>query len=162
MNPNQSTRSVADAKTTSGKTKDSASVVDRAGNSPTIAQWMTPAPHSVGKAQTLDTAHAMMRAHTVRHLPVLEGGRLVGIVSQRDLYLVETLQGVDPASVTVEDAMSPETYCVKADTQLDEVAKVMVQHKYGCAIVMDRAKVVGLFTTIDAMRALMHLLGAAK
>ena len=59
---------------------------------PLIRDYMTESPHSIGANQTLATAHEMMRAHQIRHLPVLRAGKLVGIVSQRDLYLVETLR----------------------------------------------------------------------
>ena len=54
-------------------------------NTTTIDQVMTPQPYTIGRDQTLATAHQMMRAHLVRHLPVLEHSELVGIVSQRDL-----------------------------------------------------------------------------
>src|SRR5262249_17780332 len=120
---------------------------------------MTPSPHSIGCDQTLEIAHALMRRHNIRHLPVLDGGKLAGVVSQRDLYFVEAMPGTDPRTGTVGDAMSQETYCVRPETPVDEVAIDMAQHKYGCAVVMDGAKVVGVFTTTDALNALSVLLG---
>lgn len=128
----------------------------------TIAECMTPSPHSIGREQTLATAHAMMRKYRIRHLPVLSGGRLLGIVSQRDLYFLETLMSVDPDSVTVEEAMSPDVYRVERDASLGDVARTMTRRKYGCAVVMEKDRVVGMFTTIDALRALASLLGGAK
>lgn len=122
-----------------------------------IRHFMSPSPHSVGRDQTLEVAHSMMRTHAVRHLPVLEAGKLVGLVSQRDLYLVETLRDVDPAVVRVEDAMSQDVYCVQPDDVLEDVAETMADQKFGCAVVMDHQKVVGLFTTTDALRALVAL-----
>ena len=119
---------------------------------------MSKAPHSIGRDQTLDAAHEIMRRHLIRHLPVLEGGNLVGIVSQRDLYLIETLRDVDPAATLVEEAMSPEAYCVSSDTPLQEVVGTMTRRKIGCTIVTRGRDVVGLFTTTDAMRALDRLL----
>jgi acetoin utilization protein AcuB len=119
-----------------------------------IRDYMTESPHSIGANQPLATAHEMMRAHQIRHLPVLRAGKLVGIVSQRDLYLVETLQDVDPQSVPVEEAMTQDAYCVSPGTSLTRVAGVMAEKKYGCAIVMDHDEVVGVFTAIDALRAL--------
>jgi acetoin utilization protein AcuB len=119
---------------------------------------MSPSPHSIGGDQTLDIAHAMMRKHGIRHLPVLSAGRLLGIVSQRDLYLVESLQDVDPRRVAVEEAMSQDVYRVSPDAQLQAVARTMTQRKYGCAVVMDQGHVVGMFTTVDALRALTGLL----
>ncbi|HJL14340.1 MAG TPA: CBS domain-containing protein [Sandaracinaceae bacterium LLY-WYZ-13_1] len=115
---------------------------------------MTESPHTIGKDQTLDKASEVMREGGIRHLPVLDGGQLLGIVSTRDVYLIETLQDVDPAKVTVEEAMSAEPYAVSPDTPLKEVAETMAEHKYGAAVVMEGRKVVGIFTTVDACRVL--------
>lgn len=123
-------------------------------SAPTIRSYMTPSPHTIGKDQTLERASVVMRTHDIRHLPVLEGGKLLGILSNRDVYLIETLQDVDPAKVTVEEAMSAEPYAVAPDTPLADVVREMIAHKYGAAVVMQGREVVGIFTTIDALRAL--------
>jgi acetoin utilization protein AcuB len=125
---------------------------------PKISRYMTTSPHTVGKAQTLAFAHRVLREHRIRHLPVLEGGHLVGIVSDRDLHLIETLRDVDPERVLVEDAMTQSVYTVSPEASLDEVVSTMAEHKYGSAIVVDNGKVVGVFTTIDAMSAFAELL----
>src|SRR5262249_39810256 len=125
---------------------------------PKIQAYMTPAPHSIGPTQTLALAHKLMREHQCRHLPVLDGGRRVAILPDRDLRLVETLRDVDPSEVTVEDAMSQNPYAVSPSAPLDEVAAEMAEHKYGSAIVMHNEKVVGVFTTVDACRTLSELL----
>jgi acetoin utilization protein AcuB len=116
---------------------------------------MTPSPLTIGRDQTLAVAHELMHAHGIRHLPVLDGGVLVGIVSDRDLHLVESLPNTDPKSTLVEDAMTPDPYIVNADARLRDVARQMVDHKYGCAIVVERGHVAGIFTTIDALRLLL-------
>jgi acetoin utilization protein AcuB len=125
---------------------------------PLVSTFMSGAPQSIARSETLAAAHQVMRRHLIRHLPVVERGKLVGIVSQRDLYLMETLRDVDPADTPVEDAMTPDTYCVSSDTELGEVVRTMTRRKIGCAVVMKGRSVVGMFTTIDAMRALDHLL----
>jgi acetoin utilization protein AcuB len=125
---------------------------------PPISKYMTTAPHSIGPDQTLATAHKFMREHQIRHLPVLSGGRLVGMVTLRDLHLVETLKDVDPTRVTVEEAMSSEVYAVSPEAPLDEVAAAMAEHKYGSAVVVQNQKVVGIFTTVDACKTLHELL----
>ncbi len=125
---------------------------------PAIQKYMSTSPHSIGRDQTLAKAHAMMREHGFRHLPVLEGGKLVGLVTMRDLHLIETLRDVDVEKVKVEDAMTSEVYAVSPDAPLDEVAAEMAEHKYGCTIVMQNEHVVGVFTTVDACRALHDLL----
>jgi acetoin utilization protein AcuB len=125
---------------------------------PKIQAHMTTSPHSIGRDQPLARAHAFMREHQIRHLPVLDAGELVGILSDRDLHLIETLRDVDPSSVTVEEAMSNEVYAVRPDAPLDEVAAAMAEHKYGCAVVIQNHHVVGIYTTVDACRSLAELL----
>lgn len=118
---------------------------------------MTTAPHTVGSDQTVARAHQMMREHSLRHLPVLRGGKLVGVLSQRDLYFLEAIAGVDATVDRVSDAMTPDVYTVDGRDLLTEVVATMCEHKYGCAVVVDRAGVRGIFTATDAMR----LLGSA-
>lgn len=125
---------------------------------PTIQKYMTTSPHSIGVEQPLSRAHEFLREHGIRHLPVLRAGKLVGILTDRDLHLVESLQGVDPAKVLVEDAMSAIVYAVGPDALLDDVVSTMAEHKYGSAVVMQNEKVVGIFTTVDVCRALAELL----
>lgn len=125
---------------------------------PTIQKYMTTTPHTIGAEQTLQKAHEIQRKLEIRHLPVLRGGKLVGLVSQRDLALVETLRDVDPERVLVEDAMSTEVYIVSPDAPIDEVVSEMAERKYGCAVVMQNNHVVGIFTTVDVCRAFSQLL----
>lgn len=91
-------------------------------------------------------------------MPVLEGGKLVGLLSQRDALFIETLRDVDPTKVPVEDAMTSDVYVVEPDAKLIDVANAMADHKYGCALIADGPRIVGIFTTVDAVRALAGLL----
>ena len=125
---------------------------------PTVQKYMTPAPHSIGREQPLSRAHAAMSEHRIRHLPVLHGGHLVGMLTERDVALIETLKNVDPTKMTVEDAMSSEVYSVSPDSLLDEVATEMASKKYGSAVVLQNNHVVGILTTVDICRALAELL----
>jgi acetoin utilization protein AcuB len=127
-----------------------------------VRQYMTEAPHTVGAEQTLAAAHELMRKYQVRHLPVLHGGKLVGLLSVRDLHLVETLPDVDPNQVLVEEAMSGEPFTVRPDADLAEVAAEMAEQKLGSAVVTDGTKVIGVLTTVDALRALADALTAPK
>lgn len=127
---------------------------------PRIKAYMSATPHTIGADQTMDRAHALMHEHRLRHLPVLVAGRLVGVVSDRDLHMVETFPDVDPQTVRVEEAMSQDVYTVTPDTPLDEVADAMATHKYGSTLVVERGQVVGILTTVDVCRALADLLRA--
>jgi acetoin utilization protein AcuB len=125
---------------------------------PTIQKYMTTSPHTVGAEQTLAFAHGLMQEHRIRHLPVLRGGRLAGILTQRDIALVEGLKDVDPLLVLVEDAMNQEIFTVSPDAPLDEVVSEMAEHKYGSVIIVQNSKVVGIFTAVDACSTLAQLL----
>jgi acetoin utilization protein AcuB len=125
---------------------------------PPIQKYMTMTPHSIGSEQTIATASAMMRKYEIRHLPVLHGGKLLGMLTDRDIKLVEALRDVDPAKTSVEEAMTERPYSVGPEAPLDEVVETMADNKYGSAIIMQNQKVVGVFTTVDACQALCELL----
>lgn len=125
---------------------------------PSVQKYMTTSPHTVGTDQTLAHAHAVLREHKIRHLPVLRGGELVGMLTSRDLALIESLKDVDPAEVRVEDAMSSEVYTTSPDAPLDQVVREMAAKKYGSAVVMQNRHVVGIFTTVDVCDAFADLL----
>jgi acetoin utilization protein AcuB len=127
-----------------------------------VRQYMTVAPHTIGAEQPLPRARASMNSLRVRHLPVLHGGQLVGVVSERDIALIETLKGIDPEKVRVEEAMSPWVWSVHPDTPREVVAATMAERKYGCVVVIDGGAVAGIVTTTDIARALAGLLRESK
>lgn len=125
-----------------------------------VQDYMTASPHSIGVSLSLTDAANMMRAYKIRHLPVLDGNVLVGIVSDRDIQMVEGMSGVDPVEVSIEEAMSQSPYTVAENTPLEVAARHMATHKLGSAVVVNaNQKVVGVFTVTDGMRALADLLG---
>jgi acetoin utilization protein AcuB len=125
---------------------------------PTIQKYMTTNPHSIGKDQTLASAEKMMSQYGIRHLPVLEGGKLLGIISDRDVKFLETFKDVDPRNVKLESMYIDKVFTVEPDAPLDEVCDTMAEHKYGSAIVLSNDKLVGIFTWVDALRAMSDLL----
>jgi acetoin utilization protein AcuB len=125
----------------------------------TVQSWMTPVPFVLGPKATLNEAHAVMRARGVRHLPVVDGAKLVGLVSERDLHLVESLRGVDLGRVRVEDAMTMDPYTVRPNSKLADAVSILAERKIGSAVVIEDGKVVGILTAVDALRAFAKLLG---
>jgi acetoin utilization protein AcuB len=124
----------------------------------TIGQVMHPCPVALTPHHTLAEAHGTMRVHNIRHLPVEEAGRLVGVVSQGDLRLLESLEPLDTRLVEVEDAMTPDPYAVGPDEPLREVIGEMWARRIGSALIVEHGAVVGIFTCVDALAVLQRLL----
>ena len=111
----------------------------------------------------------MMRTRKIRHLPVIDrGGRLVGIVTDRDLRQVV----FDPAlraragrltdalqAVTVHDVMTWAVLSVRPETPLREAARIMREQKIGALPVVQAGKVVGVISEMDLLDALVRALG---
>ena len=125
---------------------------------PSISKFMSTVPKTIGSDQSLAKAGKLMSEFRIRRLPVLEGGKIVGILSDRDVKLVESFSDVDPEKVTVDEAYSPDPYIAAPTTSLADVCAEMAAHKYGCALVVDNHQLVGIFTWIDALNAFNDLL----
>ncbi len=128
----------------------------------TVGQFMTRAPYTVGVDQSLSVAHRIMRDHDLRDLPVLASDKLVGLVSERDLTLVEALRRLDIDKATVDTAMQADPYRVAPGTPLVEVARCMAACRHGLAVVLDGDAVVGIFTTVDALLALAFVIDSDR
>jgi acetoin utilization protein AcuB len=125
---------------------------------PIVSDYMTPGPYLTSVEESLDRVLAFMGEHGVRHLPVLDGGQLVGVVSDRDVGLVQTVLDSEPAELSVGDAMTPDPYVVAPNDPLNHVARAMVERRIGSAVVVDRGKVIGMFTASDGLQALIEAL----
>ena len=127
---------------------------------PTVGRYMTRQPWTIESRNSLADAHVLMREHRIRHLPVVDDGELVGIVSDRDLQLLESVGALRNARI--RDAMSEPVFSVTAQEPIDAVARTMSEHKYGSVVVIKKGEAVeGIFTTVDACRALAEILERA-
>jgi acetoin utilization protein AcuB len=115
---------------------------------------MTPFPYSIDADATLAEGQAMMERHGVRHLPVTEGKRLVGIVTDRDIR-----QSLDPVFdmpplQKIRTIMVDDPYVVAPDEPLDSVLLTLAERRIGCVLVAAGGQLEGIFTTTDASRML--------
>ena len=124
---------------------------------PWIERYMTRQPWTIGAHASLLAAHELMRERRIRHLPVMSDGNLVGLVSARDLRLLEAVASASPVSTHVNEAMTEHVFTVAAATPIRRGRAGDVQHKYGSAVVIGKDGVEGIFTTVDACRALAEL-----
>lgn len=124
----------------------------------TVSKFMTRTPFKIEASASLDEARRLMKEKDIRHLPVMDGKRLVGVVSQRDIQLALGFRNVDPELTEVQEAMIQDVFAVAGDAELESVARKMAERRLGSAVVVDRRHVVGIFTTVDALRALHTVL----
>jgi len=79
---------------------------------PPIQKYMTTTPLTISAESTLEEAFNLMKSKHIRHLPVMDGDHLVGIISERDIMVAEALQHVDAFRVKVKDIAKTESYRV--------------------------------------------------
>lgn len=122
-----------------------------------IENYMSSVLVVIEPQQSIAEAARLMRLHSIRHLPVVSKHKVVGVLSQRDVYLIETLNDVDATRVTVDEAMVRDVYVVDPEESVHVVANEMAERRIGSAVVAHNDKLLGLFTTTDALRALSAL-----
>lgn len=135
-----------------------------------IRDYMTEDPFFTTPEQTIGEAVSMMLQRHVRHLPVLRGGALVGMLSERDVRTAIGLPDTnklleDPErllgllSQPVSDLMSPRVISATFDRDLGECLDLMLEHHIGALPIVDAAgdRLVGIFTYVDGLRALRQL-----
>ncbi len=129
----------------------------------TVKQVMTVAPYSVRSHHALVVAAALMTQKRIRHLPVLEDRRVVGVLAERDLQAAEQVakaREADPRAkpMTVGEATLSAPLVVAPTERLSSVVAQMASRRAEIVIVGDADRVVGVFTTIDALAFLATLL----
>lgn len=126
-----------------------------------IGEIMTKGPVTLECDDVLDIADDVMEFGRIRHLPILENGRVVGVLSQRDLFhsaLVKVLgfkhreQKDVMRTVRVRDVMSKPVIAVSPDVSVKVAAYLMLAKKIGCLPVVEGESLVGLVTETDILR----------
>ena len=129
---------------------------------PTVQEHMTLAPVTVASTASLAEAALLMREKAARHLPVVDDGRLVGVVSERDVNVARTLRSTSLEKAKVALVMNEQPLAVPPDARLSDVAARMLDRKVGSAIVVHEGRVVGIFTSHDALLALHRILAEER
>ena len=119
---------------------------------PTLKTLMTPFPYAIDVEASLAQAQDMMSEHGIRHLPVTEGGQLVGVLTDRDLHRSHPGLGSAPAPADsrVREVYVSGAYVVEFTERLDVVLLQMAARHIGSALVVRHGKLVGIFTAMDA------------
>ena len=121
-----------------------------------VEEFTSPVAVSVDFNASVAEVKELMDSQGFRHIPVLENGRPVGIISDRDIKLVTGF--TDFTDLCASQIMSPEPFTVSSSMPIEEVALEMSKNKYGSAIVVDNeGGVNGIFTSTDALNALVEI-----
>lgn len=127
-----------------------------------VEEFTTPDPVTAVEDASVEQLNRLMAEYGVRHLPILRGQQVVGIISERDLKVVAGLDFEEKSLVRAGDIMVREPVTMSADTPLDEVAFEMSSRKIGSVIVNESDRFLGIFTVTDALNALIEILRDRK
>jgi len=128
----------------------------------TVRELMVTKVSTIGRNDTLDLADDLMTMARIRHLPVLDEGHVVGVVSQRDLFRSalavalgygERAQKALLKTLPVKEVMSEPAITIAADATVKEATRLMLEHKIGCLPVAEGHALVGIVTETDLLRA---------
>ena len=133
---------------------------------PTVDRCMTLRPISIASDEMVGKALGMMFEHGIRHLPVVDAGRLAGILSDRDIGRSREMSGNEPRIYgdidllqAVSEVMSNPAVSVQRETPIDKAIKQMLQNRIGALPVVDSDnKLIGIFTETDALQYCLSLL----
>jgi acetoin utilization protein AcuB len=131
-----------------------------------VRTWMTKDPLTIAPNASMKAAMDLMREHEVRHLPVVEDGRLVGMVTLSDIrrsspspattfsigevnYLVDQIR--------VADIMTPDPISVTPDTTVEDAALLGSRHQFGSVPVVEDGRLVGIITSTDLFGIVMRI-----
>jgi len=117
-----------------------------------VAHWMSSHPHVIGPDEPLTKACTQMQEHKVRSLPVIENGKLLGIVTDRDVRThLKFLE-----STTARQAMATTLLTVTPETSIWDAARILRERKVGALPVLQDGHVVGIVSTSDLLEALIE------
>jgi acetoin utilization protein AcuB len=112
---------------------------------------------TIRKDATISVAINLMKKHSIRHLPVVEEGELVGWVTESDIrqaYLASLIEQMSMGDIMIKDPIT-----VASDANLEEAAELLYRHGIGGLPVVDKGKLVGVITVSDIMAAFIEVMG---
>ena len=126
-----------------------------------VGEWMERNLVTIDRKTTIQEAISLMKKHSIRHLPVIEEGRLVGLVTEGDMRQVFVASLIEELSI--DDVMIKDPITVKVDTEIDDAARVIYYNKIGGLPVVDEGQgLLGIITVADIMAAFIELMGVLK
>jgi CBS domain-containing membrane protein len=130
-------------------------------NAVTVRDLMTQNPTTLDRNETLDLAESIMNLGRIRHMPVVDDGKVVGIVSQRDMFrsaLITSLgfgrktTGALIKTIKIKEIMTEKVVTISPDASIKEAARQMMEKKIGCLPVLEGDRLVGIVTETDMLQ----------
>jgi CBS domain-containing protein len=122
---------------------------------PLVSALMTPFPYFVRPEDPVSRVRELMQQHGIRHVPVKQEDRVVGLISEADLRTLPAGGGADPL---VRELQGPDPYVVELSSPLGPVLLEMARRHVGSAIVLRAGRLAGIITETDVCRALAEVL----
>ncbi|MBK7890646.1 MAG: CBS domain-containing protein [Bdellovibrionales bacterium] len=123
-----------------------------------VEEFTSPNPITASESSSIEELRQIMDANGIRHIPIVNHEKVVGIISDRDLRVVAGLRLADKKMITASDLMVRDPLTVSSEMPLDEVAFEMSTRKVGSVIVNDENdELLGIFTVTDALNALIEI-----
>ncbi len=133
-----------------------------------VSDWMTKRVYTVSPDDYLSDAIALMRERRIKHVPVVKGGKLRGIISDRDIkeFTPSKATTLDIyelhyllAKTQIKDIMQTKVSTIAPDTPVEEAAMLLLDRNIGCLPVVDEGKIMGIISDRDIYRALVDITG---
>lgn len=130
-----------------------------------VRDWMTPNPITIDPKTTIPEAHKLMKQSRIRRLPVVENGKVVGILTLGDIREASPSDATSLsifelnyllARLTVDRVMTRDPLCIDANATIREAARLLLENKIGSLPVLDGDKLVGIITESDIFRVLVQ------
>ena len=125
-----------------------------------VGEIMSPRVVTIAPDRRVGQALKLMQQHNIRHLPVMEGDRMVGWITSRDLR--EVLLASMLEEIKVKDVMLQAPLSVTPDTEVEEAARLIYEHKIGGMPVVEEDRLMGVITMLDLVSAFITMLGLLK
>jgi CBS domain-containing protein len=126
-----------------------------------VKDLMAQDPATLGRNETLDLAESIMNLSRIRHMPVVDDEKIVGILSQRDLFRSALITALGFGrkttsalikTIKIKEVMTEHVITISPEATVKEAARVMIDKKIGCLPVVEDQKLIGLLTETDILR----------
>ncbi len=133
-----------------------------------VKDYMTPSPVTVSPDDLLGDALDLMKKHSIRRLPVVSRGKIVGLVTEQDLMKASPSSATSLSvweinylfsKIRIKDMMTKEIFSINSDTILEEAALIMQKKQISTLPVLENNKLVGIITESDIFKAFIDILG---